>query len=306
MFAPPRQFNLANQLAAELAPPPIDRRPDRSSRPEISAIAKHQASLSNLSEPVFETDLAEVNDLGDLSNLVGSFSNLANNFNDLSTKPQGAILDQLCYGCGRCLSVCPLSIINTREHTYAPEVLLNQAIDAIEIHIQPWRLDEFKRLWQQLLPLIPQLKLVAISFPDCDHLKDYLLALLECMKPLPSQLIWQADGRPMSGDIGDGTTQAAIKLGQKVLGFDLPIGFVQIAGGTNATTAPKIRAAKIEVAGVAYGGYARKLIMAILEQGGDRLEANPLLLEQAVLSAKNLVAPTKINSGALVPGAANS
>ncbi|AFY70102.1 4Fe-4S ferredoxin iron-sulfur binding domain-containing protein [Thalassoporum mexicanum PCC 7367] len=222
-----------------------------------------------------------------------SFTSSASHLSNLATKPQGEVLDNLCYGCGRCLAVCPLSIINTREHTYTPEILLNEPIDAIEIHIQPWRVEEFKRLWQRLLPVIPKLKLLAISFPDCDNLKDYLLALLEWMKPLPQQLVWQADGRPMSGDIGNGTTQAAIKLGQKVLGFELPIGFVQIAGGTNASTARKIDEAQVKVAGVAYGSYARKLIMDLLEQGGDRLEANPQLLKQAILKAKNLVGQTK-------------
>jgi len=34
-------------------------------------------------------------------------------------------------------------------------------------------------------------------------------------QPPTLSLIWQTDGRPMSGDIGDGTTIAAVKLGQK-------------------------------------------------------------------------------------------
>jgi Fe-S-cluster-containing hydrogenase component 2 len=293
------QFSQINQVSQNAHEPSelneLDVRLNRLS--EINNLPEQVDRLSDLTnerqpqlnQPEASKYSAQYNQFQNL----GSLSNLANNFNDLSSKPYGKVLEQLCYGCGRCLSVCPLSIINTREHTYAPEVLQNEVIDAIEIHIQPWRVDEFKRLWQRLLPLIPQLKLVAVSFPDCDNLKDYLLALLECMEPLPAQLIWQADGRPMSGDIGDGTTQAAIKLGKKVLSFGLPVGFVQIAGGTNATTMRKLAEAKVNVAGVAYGGYARKLIMEILEQGGDRLENNPDLLQQAVASAQSLVAQTK-------------
>ena len=110
----------------------------------------------------------------------------------------------------------------------------------------------------------------------------------------------------MSGDIGDGTTLAAVKLGQKVLAAGLP-GYVQLAGGTNSYTVPKLQAmgllkgkrhevrgtryegatARLEIrgtkqeesnlsplasylsptiAGVAYGSYARVLLAPILNQ----------------------------------------
>ncbi|NEQ11897.1 MAG: 4Fe-4S ferredoxin, partial [Moorea sp. SIO4E2] len=50
--------------------------------------------------------------------------------------------------------------------------------------------------------------------------------------------------RPMSGDIGMGTTHAAIKLAEKVIAAGLP-GYVQLAGGTNNHTVSKLRAAKL-------------------------------------------------------------
>jgi len=164
----------------------------------------------------------------------------------------------------------------------------------------PNRTQEFAAFWQRLSPIIPKLKLVAISFPDCENLHDYLLSLLEGMQPKPRSLIWQTDGRPMSGDIGDGATRAALQLGQKVLDFQLPIGFVQLAGGTNASTVPKLRQADIPVAGVAYGSYARKIVMDFLESRGeeipDRLEEHPCLLWQAVAIAKQLVSQIKTPS----------
>jgi hypothetical protein len=104
----------------------------------------------------------------------------------------------------------------------------------------------------------------------------------------------------MSGDIGDGATRAALQLGQKVLDFQLPLGFVQLAGGTNASTVPKLRQAGIPVAGVAYGSYARKIVMDFLEGLGeeipDRLEDRPCLLWQAVAIARQLVSQIKTPS----------
>jgi len=211
------------------------------------------------------------------------------------------VMPNLCYGCGRCLPLCPVQIIHTREQVYVPEDIfdqvLNQSVNAIEIHTQPNRTKEFATFWQRLSPIIPKLKLVAVSFPDCEDLREYLMSLLEGMNPRPRSLIWQTDGRPMSGDIGDGATRAALQLGQKVLDFQLPMGFVQLAGGTNDSTVTKLRKAGIAAAGVAYGSYARKIVTDFLEGVGQeipgRLEERPDLLWQAVAIARQLVSQIK-------------
>jgi Fe-S-cluster-containing hydrogenase component 2 len=192
---------------------------------------------------------------------------------------QSGVIDDLCYGCGRCIPICPSDLINARSYVYTPEVisplLLQSGIDAIEIHTQVGRFDDFARVWKSILPWIDQLKLLAISCPDDPHLIDYLQTLYELMSPLPCALIWQTDGRPMSGDIGDGATRACIKLGQKVLNAHLP-GFVQLAGGTNRSTVAKLNSLNLlynrystdesKISGIAYGSYARSLLLPILTQ----------------------------------------
>jgi Fe-S-cluster-containing hydrogenase component 2 len=198
----------------------------------------------------------------------------------------GVISDR-CYGCGRCLPVCPIQQIKTRSYVSTPSeiapLVLETGVDAIEIHTQVGRLEDFRRLWGAIAPWIDSLKLVAISCPDGNGLVEYLRALYELMAPLPCALIWQTDGRPMSGDIGIGTTRATVKLGQKVLAAGLP-GYVQLAGGTNQHTVPKLQSLGLlngqkqlaavsstavslsSIAGVAYGSYARTLLIPILNQ----------------------------------------
>lgn len=238
----------------------------------------------------------------------------------------GVVQDR-CYGCGRCLPICPQQLIYTRSYVSTPgavaPLVLSSGVDAVEIHTQVGRLSEFERLWQAIAPWVDQLKLIAISCPDGDGLIDYLWSLHNSITPLPCPLIWQTDGRPMSGDIGDGTTLATVKLGQKVLAAGLP-GYVQLAGGTNSYTVPKLQAAKLlkrkrqksavrsqegeertPLAGIAYGSYARVLLSPILDQLETiemnkssvmpivRLEENPELLWQAVELADSLVSQLK-------------
>jgi len=243
------------------------------------------------------------------------------------------VIDAKCYGCGRCVPVCPLGLIQTRSYVSTPqavaELVLPCGVDAVEIHTQVGRLEDFKRLWSAIAPWVhgqgdrPPLKLIAISCPDGENLIDYLWSIHQVISPLPCALVWQTDGRPMSGDIGAGTTHASIKLGQKVLRAGLP-GYVQLAGGTNHHTVSKLRSVNLlksshpgnhtepkdqateqpTIAGIAYGSYARVLLSPLLDrleqlssqelQSNIYLENYPNLLVEAVNLANSLVSQLKM------------
>jgi Fe-S-cluster-containing hydrogenase component 2 len=232
-----------------------------------------------------------------------------------SEQAEGVIANR-CYGCGRCLPICPLGKISTVSHQVTPGDLLplvSRGIDAIEINTQVGRRAAFQELWQTIAPLIPQLKLVAVSCPDDPDVVDYLRSLYAVMQPPPATLIWQADGRPMSGDIGQGTTHRTIRFGQKLLAAGLP-GYVQLAGGTNHYTVEKLRSLGLlppsapAIAGVAYGSYARTLLSPILEALEENepnlstaitarspcsLADSPDRLQDAIRLARSLIHPLK-------------
>jgi ferredoxin len=212
-----------------------------------------------------------------------------------------------CYGCGRCIPICPIENIRTQSYTTRLDTLAASVlphVDAVEIHTQVGRTQAFETVWRAIAPFVSQLKLVAVSCPDGENLIDYLQQVYHLMTPKPAVVVWQTDGRPMSGDIGNGTTHATIRLAQKVLAANLP-GYVQLAGGTNAHTVPKLRQLNLlnghnRLAGVAYGSYARSLLdpvfMAaetISDNGGFQLENHPTLLWQGVSAAYQLVAQLK-------------
>ncbi len=143
---------------------------------------------------------------------------------------------------------------------------------------------------------------------------EYLQSLYEWIQPLPTRLIWQTDGRPMSGDIGRGTTHLCLHYAEKVLQSHLP-GFVQLAGGTNGHTVKKLiqseqnfidlpeKLSKQKIInGVAFGSCARTLLTPVLQEmearqsqtfGSLHLEDYPDLLQTAIALARTLVQPWK-------------
>lgn len=239
------------------------------------------------------------------------------NINSQSHADFAGVIDQICYGCGRCLPICPSQLIFTRSYVLTPQaiapLILESGIDALEIHTQIGRITDFQRLWAAISPWLGNLKLLAISCPDGAGVIDYMRSLYQAIAPLPCPLIWQTDGRAMSGDIGMGATHAAIQFGQKVLAADLP-GYVQLAGGTNGYTVTKLASLGLlgKIAGIGYGSYARAIANPILEQlekGNQqhyvsesftentpiiRLENSPELLWEAVAIAHSLVSQIKL------------
>ena len=236
----------------------------------------------------------------------------------------GGVIKDLCYGCGRCEPICPQNAI--ANHSYRTSLesigswIESLAVDAIEIHTQVEHYNDFKRVWHSIAPLADRLKLLAISCTDAPNVIEYLRSLYQLISPLPCPLIWQTDGRSMSGDIGKGTTHETISFANKVLQARLP-GYIQLAGGTNNYTVNKLKQTnKIgekdisgdRVSGIAYGSYARAILaptIAKLEtellsnqlikiqnrpmNQPSKLEHQPELLEQAVATATQLVSQIK-------------
>ncbi|XXG84480.1 hypothetical protein AAC387_Pa10g1987 [Persea americana] len=249
--------------------------------------------------------------------------------NAISLK-KGGVIKERCYGCGRCFPICPYD--NIRGHSYIRDAsstcqLLEQdVVDAIEIHTRARHVDPFYKLWNILAESISHVKLVAVSFPDVgDSTVSAMHMMYSIMKAhLHCYNLWQLDGRPMSGDIGRGATREAIAFALHMAAVsDRPHGFLQLAGGTNSHTIDSLKkvglfqkmsaagysngrmsaanAAGLPqalIGGVAYGGYARKIVGRVLnkmqsQHGISHIEDYPEYLLEALIEATNLVGPVK-------------
>ncbi|XP_048127261.1 uncharacterized protein LOC115739045 isoform X2 [Rhodamnia argentea] len=244
---------------------------------------------------------------------------------------RGGVLTERCYGCGRCIPVCPYDKISV--HTYVrdaaatSELLRRDDIDALEIHTSGRQTLHFKSLWDGLGDAINHLRLVAVSFPDVgDSSISTMNAMYSIMEPgLRCFNLWQLDGRPMSGDIGRGATRESITFAVRLAAAsDRPRGFLQLAGGTNAhtvaglkkhglfqtksvsdenfkdgqSTVGSLRPLDASIGGIAYGGYARKVVGRILSSMQSQheltcIEESPDYLLKALAEALALVGTVK-------------
>ena len=220
------------------------------------------------------------------------------------------VKESKCYGCGRCINSCPLNLINEYEYNLSKDdlFLTLQKIkpDAVEIHTEINRIDAFAKVADILKSYGTTLKKISIScglnqsFRQSQKPEDLLKAFwqrYEILKKLDIPLIWQLDGRPMSGDLAPTTSRDAIKLFEKI-GSDLPPGLIQLAGGTNEKTHEFLKSNNLPD-GIAFGSAARKIMQPLIEfahKNNKRLYEYPERMALAIKKAQKFLEPWKSNS----------
>ena len=209
------------------------------------------------------------------------------------------VMEARCYGCGRCLPACPLGLIEGRSQVLAAEavapLLVQVRPDALELHTQPGRLQAFGERLDQLVASGISVKRLAVSAGAEVGARE-LWQRFSLLRARGLRPLWQLDGRPMSGDVGEGTAHAAVRLlAQRA--HEAPPGPLQLAGGTNGATLRQLEAQPSLAplaAGVAFGGVARRQLQPWLlaaQQRGNRLLADGELWPQALEVVQRLVRP---------------
>lgn len=239
---------------------------------------------------------------------------------------KSGVITERCYGCGRCSPVCPYDKIGMvrykRDTADTAELLRRNDVDAVEIHTSARLTKPFSELWDGLGDSVNDIKLVAVSLPNIgDEILPSMSAMYSIMQPRLSCFnLWQLDGRPMSGDIGRGATRQTIAFAVHLASAkQRPPGFLQLAGGTNAHTVDVLKReglfqtlnildediaadepeeAHSVIGGIAYGGYARKIVGRVLsslqsQHGFACIEDYPDHLLEALKEAISLVGSVK-------------
>jgi hypothetical protein len=210
-------------------------------------------------------------------------------------------------------------------------LLSTGSVDGLEIHTGPSHISALSALWNDIAPAAcGNLKVLSVSFPKVGDRTNAFLGEVNSVLTRHSSWpafqgvqVWQADGRPMSGDIGKGTAHAAASLAAGVLQHPSTTGqadtvnagadsasvdfssgkhFVQLAGGANdysiTCAAQQGLTGLTGFGGYAFGGYARKYIGGYLNElerahPAASIENHPEVMQPCLDFARQLVGKVK-------------
>lgn len=203
------------------------------------------------------------------------------------------VIEKNCIGCRKCHKICKFGAISFAPHPSPPpqggrENLFTahcSLLTCIELHVS----DEDSAIlqWEDLCSQDYEMLSICIGrkvFSD-----EKIAELLKKMvaKRPPYTVIIQADGNPMTGGEDDfETTLPAVETGLFIKSLNLPV-YLILSGGTNSKTAQLCKEKGLEVNGIAFGSYARKIVKKYIER--EDFFENKTLFDEACSVAKNLL-----------------
>lgn len=202
--------------------------------------------------------------------------------------PPGAIVNgdvqtTICTGCMLCVPVCPPICIDMEQRRTDPDLLAcwDAGARALEIHTghaDPAEVADYRGVadhWQN--------RGGVLAYSIDGKQLGYPRALALALEVGGPDVIIQADGKPISGTVGDASTIPALRLARYMLRNGVP-GYVQVAGGANDRTGILAERHEILIAGAGMGSFARRAAKP-LEEG----DLSDRAWGQAVTEALRLV-----------------
>lgn len=206
------------------------------------------------------------------------------------------VVEKNCIGCLKCKSVCKHGAIEIySRHAEHSEASLSNGIlrqkpqndgqiSCVELHVSD--IEQAISMWDEICNEFYQMLSICIGRKHfSDEQIAELLKKLVAKRP-PYSVMIQADGNPMTGGNDDfETTLPAVEMGEFIKSLNLPA-YLILSGGTNSKTAQLCKEKGLDVNGIAFGSYARKIVKKYIEQ--DNFLENGELFDEAVSLIKSV------------------
>jgi len=185
-----------------------------------------------------------------------------------------------CVGCGRCSEACLQNAIEfTNFNNSQSPVIARRAesptwqseeIKAVEIHTGNNSIEEVKNFLELNVSLLKNMELLSFCVEskrfNPAELQNYASSLINLVS---QKVIIQIDGMPMGATDKPCSSLQAVSAAAILLENKLDA-YIQLSGGTNHFTKKLVKQLGLKISGIAYGTFARKIILSYL----DELEEN--------------------------------
>ncbi len=195
--------------------------------------------------------------------------------------------DKKCIGCKKCADVCSENAV-IFEHKYKNphEMLLpliSENIDCVEFHCSCSDINQITDSWSKIKSIYSGILGICIDRSQLGYIQ--IIELLKQLSETSSNMIIQADGKPMTGGSDDlKSTLQTVAFAELIRSANIN-NFLILSGGTNSKTSYLANLLDINVNGVALGSYARKIVKEYLS---DDFFSNYELQEAAISKAQTL------------------
>jgi len=176
--------------------------------------------------------------------------------------------NEKCYGCAKCVEACQQSVINMVDisHNAEGDTSYIDNFDAIEIHTGNHSVEEVKTFLEINNNIIKKAAFISVSIDSMrfnnKDLVDYANSII---KLFDSKIILQIDGISMRGGTKNSSTLQTIAAAATLIETKVNA-YIQLSGGTNHLTPEIVKLAGLNISGIGYGTFAKKIILSYIEE----------------------------------------
>ncbi len=209
--------------------------------------------------------------------------------NAIIFKDEEMLIDEKrCIGCSKCIKACSHEAIMSCHKNNSPRemllAILGENIDCVEFHctsenesliLNSWK--EIKSIYNGQLSIC----LNRLKFGD-----EKIINLLKQMVNNDKNIIIQADGNPMSGNLNDYKSNLqTVAFGELIRNSQINAILI-LSGGTNEKTSEFAKICDVNINGAAIGSFARKLVKEYTNT--KNFWDNETIIKKAVKKAETL------------------
>lgn len=207
--------------------------------------------------------------------------------------PYGAIdndykvIYEKCIGCRKCSDCIAVKYVKKEQDTVESLRGLEEFnIDTVELHVNGLSKKDIFEEVKKIKKHFPKIKIgICMSYQKRPIKETKEIIDEVCKIIFPQKLIFQADGKSMSGISEDFYSAKFAVDFAKEIGYNNNV-YIILSGGCNIATAALVQQENVKISGIAYGSFARNLAAPYVKNSEFWYNIN--IINQAIEKCRRL------------------